>query len=82
MIPGDYQMSEQLQFSTLAVVITVAICAVLGFKALLWDEWTAAWTQDDTNAEIADAADGLYAGRDQHASDARDSMRALRGVKP
>ena len=73
--PDTYQMSEQMTYTTLIVVAGVVVGLLIAVKALLWDEWTAAWSIDDAEADIEDMADDLYAGRDQHTDDVRESMQ-------
>lgn len=73
--PDAYQMSETVQWTTLIIAAGVVIAALIGFKTL-WDEWNAAWSIEDAQAEIAEFTDDLMRDRDQHADDVRESMGA------
>lgn len=76
-VSADYQMTEQLQASTLAIIAVVALVMVLGVLSIAKDV-RATWSIDDALADMDELADDYWLDRDNHAEDVRDAMRAAR----
>lgn len=74
---STYNMSNDLQTTTLAAAIIVAAVMVFGAWSLI-GKWRDRWSIEDVEANVDNFALDMLIGRDLHTED-RDAMRAARG---